>query len=134
MRIVLVGNYPPDNQHSMKGFCRATQEGLVQQGHNVQVWEPKAVFGRFVSSPYEGIGKWVGYIDKYILFPMEILMRRIFRSAQDKETNYHICDHSNSMYLKYLPKARTMITCHDVLAIQGSMGIEGAYVESSKTG
>src|SRR5688572_20935993 len=134
MRIVLLGNYAPDNQHSMRGFCQATKEGLTQQGHSVEVWEPKAVFGRFFSSPYHGMGKWVGYIDKYMLFPVAIMLKRALQPGKDKQTSYHVCDHSNSMYLNYLPKSRTMITCHDVLAIQGSIGMENTYVASSKTG
>lgn len=47
---------------------------------------------------------------------------------------FHICDHSNAPYLAVLPKNRSGITCHDVLAIRGAMGFEDAYCPASKTG
>ena len=47
---------------------------------------------------------------------------------------FHICDHSNAPYLDHLPKERTAITCHDVLAIRGALGYEDAHCEPSATG
>ncbi|MHA4847145.1 glycosyltransferase family 4 protein [Flavitalea antarctica] len=134
MKIILIGNYPPDKQYSMYGFCVATKEGMINQGHTVDVWTPISVFGRFFSSTSIGAGKWFGYVDKWIIFPVVILLRRFLQSKTDKQANYHICDHSNSMYMNFLPKKRTLITCHDVLAIQGSMGIKNAHSDSTRAG
>ncbi|WP_217179249.1 glycosyltransferase family 4 protein [Gillisia limnaea] len=47
---------------------------------------------------------------------------------------FHICDHSNSMYLKVLPKNGSGITCHDVLAIEGALGFEEANCRATRTG
>jgi len=52
----------------------------------------------------------------------------------NKDTVFHICDHSNSIYLPFLPKNKSLITCHDVIAIRGAMGLKDANCEPSGFG
>lgn len=131
MRIVLIGNYPKDRQESMERFARMLESGLEQAGHTTEIWRPTVFFGSFFKATSGGIGKWFGYVDKWILFPLVLRLKNAFRP---KDTQYHICDHSNAFYLKHLPKQRTIITCHDVLAIRGAKGHADAYCPASSFG
>jgi glycosyltransferase involved in cell wall biosynthesis len=131
MRIVLVGNYPKDRQESMERFARMVESGLNNAGHTTEIWRPTVLFGSFFKATSGGIGKWFGYVDKWILFPLVLRLKNAFRP---KDTQYHICDHSNAFYLKHLPKQRTIITCHDVLAIRGARGHADAYCPASPFG
>jgi glycosyltransferase involved in cell wall biosynthesis len=131
MRIVLVGNYKKDRQESMERFCRMLESGLNNAGHTTEIWRPTVFFGSFFSATSGGIGKWFGYVDKWILFPLVLRFKNAFKA---KDTQYHICDHSNAFYLKHLPKQRTIITCHDVLAIRGARGHADAYCPASSFG
>lgn len=131
MRVVLVGNYPKDRQESMERFARMMESGLKEAGHTTKIWRPTVFFGAFFKATSGGIGKWFGYVDKWILFPLVLRFRNLFSA---KDTQYHICDHSNAFYLKHLPRQRTIITCHDVLAIRGARGHADAYCPASSFG
>lgn len=130
MHIILIGNYPRDRQESMERFARMLENGFASRGDQVEIWRPVVFFGIFFSSTITGAGKWLGYLDKWILFPIILFLRSIFRS----DVRYHICDHSNAFYLNHLPKNNTSITCHDVLAIRGALGFSDAYCPASATG
>lgn len=113
MRVVLVGNYEPDAQQSMLRFGAMLMAGLKTRGHDVRLVRPDAVFGRGVST---GFGKWLGYVDKYLLFPRQL--RRLTHGAD----LVHVVDHSNAVYV---PSRRTVpwvVTCHDLLAVRGALG------------
>ncbi len=134
MHIILIGNYIPDDQVSMQRFTNMLDEGFMESGVTSEIWYPSVIFGKLVKQTIYGFGKWLGYIDKWIIFPF-ILKRRIKKSKrQNKLYAFHICDHSNAPYLKYLPVERTVITCHDVLAIMGAFGYPDAYCEASRMG
>ncbi|MGB0259594.1 MAG: glycosyltransferase family 4 protein, partial [Coraliomargarita sp.] len=65
------------------------------------------------------IGKWIGYIDKYLLFPW--ILRRKLKQLPERSV-VHIIDHSNAPYAKYLPQTPHLITCHDLMAIRSALG------------
>lgn len=131
-KIVLIGNYTKDRQESMDRFCQMLFRGFRSKGIICIVWKPTCLFGRLYNNTTTGLGKWLGYIDKWLLYPIVLLASS--RLSKKKTTYYHICDHSNAPYLKFLPTENTGITCHDVLAIRGAMGDKEAYCEASKTG
>ncbi|WP_345160949.1 glycosyltransferase family 1 protein [Pontibacter saemangeumensis] len=118
----------------MDRFTYMLEMGFRNQGHDVSVWRPKAIIGRVVKSTTYGIGKWCGYIDKWLLFPLQIKWRLRNKQLDDKSVFFHICDHSNAPYLQHLPQERSAITCHDVLAIRGALGDEDTYCTASFAG
>lgn len=133
-QIILIGNYPPDKQESMRKYAANLLQGLESQQIRVKLWNPPTFFAKGWKSTTAGIGKWLGYLDKWIVFPV-ILRLRLLHAEYRKETVFfHICDHSNAPYLASLPLLRTGITCHDVLAIRGALGYADAYCPASKTG
>jgi glycosyltransferase involved in cell wall biosynthesis len=120
MKIRLVVNYQPDEQQSMLHYANEHQKLLDSidclSVHRLQF---KPIFGRFVVSTTSGYRKWIGYLDKYIMIPAWLLWWRIAKPG----TQWHILDHSNAPYLRWLPKRRTIITCHDVFAIQCALDL-----------
>jgi glycosyltransferase involved in cell wall biosynthesis len=134
MRIILIGNYAPDQQESMERFAQMLASGLQNAGHEAEIWRPSIYVGRWNKSTNSGLGKWVGYVDKLIIFPLILKWRLLDNNLNNLSVWFHICDHSNSPYLKYLPSQRTSITCHDVLAIRGALGHKDTYCQASALG
>jgi len=135
MKIILIGNYRPDRQESMERFARMLCQGFLKEGVEAEIWQPWVVFGKFARTTTSGLGKWLGYLDKWALFPLVLRWKLLsYKSLHHKDARFHICDHSNAPYLAYLPKERTAITCHDVLAIRGAIGYKDAYCPASPMG
>lgn len=129
-KVVLIGNYAPDQQQSMNRFSDLLARNFLTLGISTAIWRPSVVLGKFTNSPHRGIGKWLGYVDKFLLFPFKLRLLTLGHP----NVRYHIGDHSNAMYLAVLPRTRTSITCHDVLAIRGALGHEDAVCRASPTG
>lgn len=120
-RVLLVGNYSPDAQESMQRFARVMFKGLRQAGCDVELLVPPVTFGRWGQSTTHGLGKWLGYIDKYVLFPSSL--RRSLRAITARGPHVlHICDHSNAVYVPRKNTTSTIVTCHDLLAVRGALG------------
>ena len=115
MKILLVGNYAPDRQHSMQLYAALLAEGMRARGHAVELLQPPAVLGAQVAmeSP---LFKWFGYFDKFFLF------RNKLRRAAAEADIVHLCDQSNAMYMSALTQKPHVVTCHDILAIRSAMG------------
>ncbi len=133
MNIILIGNYEPDNQFSMRIFAELMEEGYRKSAINVTLIRPDVFFSK-LSSGKSNLFKWLGYIDKFILFSMKLLVLRVKFFLLNQTIYYHICDHSNAFYLYFLPQKKTIITCHDVLAIQSGLGFTGTYCTTTKSG
>ena len=118
MRILLVGNYEPDQQQSMTRYAQWLLASLKARGATVLLMRPVPWFSRLAMGPLRkaAVIKYLGYLDKYLIFPRQL------KSAAKQFDLVHICDHSNSMYLQSTAGAPTVITCHDVLAIRAAQG------------
>jgi len=114
MRILLLANYLPDAQESMRRFAGMLETGLAKAGHEVRQLRPSIRAGNLARN--ESGVKWFGYIDKLVLFP------KVLREALEWAEIVHICDHSNSVYIKYLGERPHVVTCHDLLAIRSAQG------------
>lgn len=130
--IVLIGNYIPDKQQSMHRFLSMLELNFKSQGLKVDVILPTVFLGKFSKNTNTGLGKYFGYFDKYLLFPLVLLLKK--RKYNNSHSVFHICDHSNAIYISYLPQNRTIVTCHDVLAIRGAKGFKDAYCDASSMG
>ncbi len=130
-QLVLIGNYRPDGQQSMERFAQLLQRGFAEAGLPAEIWRPPAVVGRLSSAHGSGLGKWLGYVDKWLIFPLILCWRQRRVPAG---TYFHICDHSNAPYRRALPPTRVGITCHDVLAIRGALGHADAFCPATPAG
>lgn len=115
MKVLLVRNYEFDGSTSMMVWAEALHRELLQRGIEVQIVAPKPVIGR-VKQSANGFGKWLGYIDRFVIFPREL------RAAAANADVVHICDHGSAMYALTVKDMPTIVTCHDMLAVRGAMG------------
>jgi glycosyltransferase involved in cell wall biosynthesis len=115
MKILLVGNYAPDRQESMLRFAGMLEDGLKERGHEVRLVQPPVVLGKWVADP-SPLKKWLGYIDKLILYPPQLRRQAAWADI------IHICDHSNAIYSTTVSHRPSVITCHDLLAVRSALG------------
>jgi glycosyltransferase involved in cell wall biosynthesis len=115
--VLLIGNFPPDQQQSMQRFSEMMLRKLRALGIAAELAYPEAYFIRIVPAQFGFLRKWAGYVDKLIIFPRRL---RKFRGVE----LIHICDHSNAFYAKHFPGVPVVVTCHDLLAVRGALGEE----------
>lgn len=115
MKVLLVSNYVPDGQTSMLAFKEVLARELPRQGCEVRIVTPSRIVARVPTT--SRLWKWLGYVDKFILF-----LPRLRREARWADI-VHIGDHSNGMYVPRVLDRPNLITCHDVIAIQASLGM-----------
>ncbi len=115
--VLLIGNFPPDQQQSMQRFSEMMLRELRALGIAAELTRPEVHFARLVPAQFVFLRKWAGYIDKFIIFP------RRLRKLRGVEL-IHICDHSNAVYAKHFPNVPVVVTCHDLLAVRGAFGEE----------
>jgi glycosyltransferase involved in cell wall biosynthesis len=115
MIVLLVGNYPFDGSTSMQIWARTLERELRELGVDVRLISPHPVLGRWKPSS-NGVGKWLGYLDRFLLFPREM------RAAAVNCDVVHICDHSSAMYSQMVKGKPVVVTCHDMLAVRGALG------------
>ena len=116
-RILLVGNYAPDAQESMQRFTYTLQQGLSFCDYEVRVICPLVKCGA-----WKGLGatslKWLGYLDKFILFPQSAEWKAAIAWAD----LIHVVDQANAIYYPSIHPKPHLITCHDMLAVESSFG------------
>jgi glycosyltransferase involved in cell wall biosynthesis len=116
--VLLIGNYPADQQQSMQRFATMMLRGLAAANVPVELIQPKPFLGRIsFAGPF--VAKWLGYLDKFLFFPHQ-LKRKLAAGFE----LVHICDHSNAMYCMHVGERPAIVTCHDLLAIRGALGEE----------
>ncbi|RUT07167.1 mannosyltransferase [Dulcicalothrix desertica PCC 7102] len=115
MKILLIGNYQPDEIESMERFTSMLEIHLTKFGHQVRVIRPKPYFAK-LALPLKGLKKWLAYIDKYILFPAELREELFWADV------VHICEQGYAIYTKYLQNIPHVVTCHDLLPIRSGLG------------
>lgn len=125
-RILLVGNYRLDEQMSMLRYYDFLLAHLPSTGLQVEGIEPPPFFGKLRLGP---LTKWLRYLDKYLLFPIQLrrVLKKFSADCQQSGTPgiVHTTDHSNAVYLsaaRHFSNLRTLSTCHDLLAVRGALG------------
>jgi glycosyltransferase involved in cell wall biosynthesis len=114
LRVLLIANYPHDRQPSMQRYARLLEKGLGA-GYDVRIAKPRALLGS-LRPPLAAVRKWLGFVDKFILFMPELLIK-----ARGADV-VHICDQGNALYVWLLRWKPHLVTCHDVTAIRSALG------------
>ena len=115
MKILVVGNYLLNYQQSVHRYAELLVHALEMAGMEVHLIRPAPVFGRLKRGE-GGISKWLGYIDRFLLFPPLLRWR-----AKSFDV-VHITDQGNGMYASMLGNKPSVVTCHDMLAIRSALG------------
>ncbi|MGH8100042.1 MAG: glycosyltransferase family 4 protein [Chthoniobacterales bacterium] len=114
--VLLIGNYPLDRYPSMQLFNDLMRRGLTAAGVQAELVRPEPFLGNVF--PFGTLGKWLGYIDKFVFFPF-----RLRKKLAARPSIVHICDHSNAMYVSACSGlAPIVVTCHDLFAVRAALG------------
>ncbi|MDH4091106.1 MAG: glycosyltransferase family 4 protein [Cyclobacteriaceae bacterium] len=101
----------------MPRFAMMLTDGMSKRGHKVDMWSPKARFFKLHASPV--LQKWLGYIDQYIIFPLEI-KRNSKRCSPD--TLFVFTDQALGPWVPLLANRPHAIHCHDFMALRSALG------------
>jgi glycosyltransferase involved in cell wall biosynthesis len=96
---------------SMPRFAKMLSDGMQDRGHSVEVWKPQPKF--FKLSNNGSLSKWLGYIDQFIIFPLQV--KRKLKSYSS-DTIFVFTDHALGPWVPLVNYRAHVIHCHDFLA------------------
>lgn len=129
MKVILIGNYVPDRQRSMAAFGELMKLALSRRDIAVTLITPPVLVNRGMPRAAK---KWLGYVDKFIAF--RSVLRQQKKTETPRNTVFHIVDHSNAMYVRWLKNRPCVVTCHDMLAVRAGLGEQETFCQASRTG
>jgi glycosyltransferase involved in cell wall biosynthesis len=119
MKIVLF-THPSFLAHqSMPRFAKMISDGMLQKGHDLIIWSPKAFFVKIAFNK-SFLVKWLGYLDQYVVFPIIIKSRLLSCS---KDTLFVFADNALGPWIPLVKNRYHVVHCHDFLAQQSAFGI-----------
>jgi glycosyltransferase involved in cell wall biosynthesis len=120
LNLLLIRHYPLSEGPSMRSFADQIVSGLQSRGHTVHQLTSRVVLGRLF--PYSRlISKWLGYIDQFIFFPLYLFFYARFTSNADLIV---LADQALGPWLFALRGLPSVVHCHDLLALEGSQGLQ----------
>jgi glycosyltransferase involved in cell wall biosynthesis len=118
MKIVLFAHPSFAAHQSMPRYANMLLSGMIERGHQVEVWQPKA---RFYKLPiFKFFKKWLGYIDQYIIFPIEVKLKLLKSS---KNTLFVFADQALGPWVPLVKNNKHIVHCHDFLALKSALGM-----------
>lgn len=117
-KYVVIGHYANDQLHSMELFDSLIVKQLRKEGHEVLFWKPSIIFGSIRKNAH-GLGKWLGYIDKLLIFPITLRFKLTFLQ---KDVLIILPDHSHGIYIPLFLGLPHVIHVHDLIAIRSGLG------------
>lgn len=121
LRSILIGHYANDEQASMERFDERIERQLMESGAFHRTWKPPVCLGR-IQRGASGIGKWLGYLDKFVIFPLLIRIRLMRMGSLAKQTLFILPDHSHGPYVPFVSKLPHVVHVHDMIAIRTAAG------------
>lgn len=117
MKIILFCHPAFSSSESMPRFAGNLQRAYLARGYEVDVWQPQELCRRWFRRG--AIGKWLGYVDQYILFPRWVKkgLRRV-----PMDTLFVFCDQALGPWVPLVAERPHVIHCHDFLALQSALG------------
>lgn len=101
----------------MPRFANMLVEGMRSKGHSVQIWSPNP---KFYNLPFpNSIKKWLGYIDQYIVFPLQVKKKL---ASCPNNTLFVFADQALGPWVPLVSHFPHVIHCHDFLAQRSALG------------
>jgi glycosyltransferase involved in cell wall biosynthesis len=117
MKIILFSHPSFMDSQSMPRYANMLSEGMLQRGHQVEIWSPKA---RLYTFPIKvSLKKWLGYLDQYLVFPIEVKLK--LRNCS-KDTLFVFADQALGPWVPLVKNRFHVVHCHDFLALKSAMG------------
>jgi len=102
---------------SMPRFAQMLKHAYEARGHRVELWAPRPRVFRMW--PRGSFAKWAGYVDQYVIFPLEV-RRALARSAPD--TLFVFCDQALGPWVPLVRDRPHVVHVHDLLALRSALG------------
>lgn len=105
----------PEFTHSLSisKYANMLALGMRKRNHNVEIWTAKAFFNKIPNSPF--LKKWLGYIDRFVIFPLIVKGRLMNRT---EETLFVFTDQALGPWIPLVVNRPHVIHCHDFLALR----------------
>jgi glycosyltransferase involved in cell wall biosynthesis len=117
MQIVLFTHPDFLGSQSMPRYANMLLNGMQERGHEVVVWTPKA---RFYKLPLiKSLKKWLGYIDQYLVFPIEVKFKLLQCS---NDILFVFADQALGPWVPLVKNRSHVVHCHDFLALKSALG------------
>jgi glycosyltransferase involved in cell wall biosynthesis len=118
MKIILFAHPNFLGSQSMPRYASMIKEGMIKRGHTVQqLWTPKPYF---YNLPCRGnLKKWLGYVDQYVLFPLEVKFK--LRECST-DTLFVFADQALGPWVPLVRDRLHIVHCHDFLALKSALG------------
>ncbi len=117
MKIVLFTHPSFLNHQSMPRYANMLESGMKQRGHQVKIWTPKALFYKL---PINSFKKWLGYVDQYLIFPIEVKFKLL---NAPKDTLFVFADQALGPWVPLVKSRKHVVHCHDFLALKSALGM-----------
>lgn len=117
MRIVIFIHPEFLGSNSMPRFSKMIEIGMQSRGHQVDVWTATPFFYRLAFP--KRFKKFLGYIDQFILFPLQVLwsLRKV-----SQNTLFVFTDQALGPWVPLVAKRPHVIHAHDFLALRSALG------------
>jgi glycosyltransferase involved in cell wall biosynthesis len=116
MKIVMFSHPAFSVSQSMPRFAKMIEAGMKARGHEVEMWTADP---RFYRIPLKRLKKWLGYLDQFVVFPVEAWLRML---RLPKDTLFVFTDQALGPWIKLVGRRPHVIHCHDLLALRSSLG------------
>jgi len=117
MKIVLFAHPSFLDHQSMPRYANMLLNGMTERDHEVEIWSPKARFYKLPIS--KSLKKWLGYVDQYIIFPLEVRFKLLGAS---KDTLFVFTDQALGPWVPLVKNKKHVVHCHDFLALKSALG------------
>lgn len=115
MKLLFLKNPDFVRSQSMSRFADLVIGGMKERGHEVDSITARPYFARL--SARSGIQKWLGYIDRFCIFP---LASKRVRAALSPDTLVVCLDQALAPWLPYFGRFSRVTHCHDLLSIRAA--------------
>ena len=118
MKLVFFCHPPFMRSQSMPRFARMIGTAMQSRGHEVDYWAPQAHAHALMENTR--LAKWAGYVDQYLIFPMQVRLRLLRR---DPATLYVLCDQALGPWVPLVRHLPHVVHAHDLLALRSALGL-----------
>lgn len=118
MRIILFTHPTFLPSQSMPRFVKMLTTSMKERGFDVEEWTAQPFFYKISSK--NTIKKWLGYLDQFLLFPLQV---RVRIRKLPKDVLFVFADNALGPWVPLVAKRPHVIHCHDFLAQNSALGV-----------
>lgn len=109
------------NSKSMPKFAAVVSDCLTQGGWEHRLITARPLFWKLLPAGHP-LKKWLGYLDQFVAFPVELLMIRLRHWLRGEATGFVLCDQALGPWYRFIGRLPAVIHAHDLLAYKSAMG------------